>query len=71
MSATEKISIDHPVKVETDCTARVAFNLMAHISEKEEGVSQQKRTRDYWLTLYRQCFKAASGAVLSTVLEQK
>ena len=71
MSATENINIIRPVKVETDCAARVAFDLMDHISRREEGVDPQKKTRDYWLTLYCQSLKAAKGDALQYVLEQK
>ena len=59
--ATEDIRITQPVEIKSDATARVAFDLMDHISRREDGKEPEKKTRDYWLNLYSQCWKAAQG----------
>jgi len=52
--------------------ARVAFDLMVFIGEREEiegdekpqytkGLSRTKKSREYWLSLYLQCRKAVRG----------
>ena len=59
--ATEDIRVTQPVEIKSDATARVAFDLMDHISKREDGQESEKKTRDYWLNLYSQCWKAAHG----------
>jgi len=49
--------------------AKVAFDLMVLINEKDLSGPMQDRT--YWLTLYRQCYKAATGQPLERILEEK
>ena len=68
--ATEDIRLTSPVEVQNDAKARVAFDLMDHISRQEDGKDAEKKTRDYWLTLYAQCYKAANGGALKYVLER-
>ena len=68
--ATENIRVTSPVEVQNDTKSRVAFDLMDHISRREDGKDAEKKTRDYWLTLYAQCYKAANGEALKYVLEQ-
>ena len=68
---TEDIRITQPVEVKSDAAARVAFDLMDHISRREKPDDTQTRSREYWLTLYLQCLKAARGDALKYVLEQK
>lgn len=56
----------------TDSEARVALELMHHISVQERPAEQDRRTRDYWLTLYHQCRLAANGTrSLDSVLRRQ
>jgi hypothetical protein len=71
MSNTENVNITNPIEVQSDTKARVAYDLMLLISRKEDDTADGKKTRDYWLTLYSQCHKAASGTALKYVLELK
>lgn len=66
----DSISVSGPVAVKTDSNARVALELMTHISSWENTTDAQKKDRDYWLKLYWQCYQAASGSALSHVLQQ-
>lgn len=68
---TEDIRVTSPVEIHNDAKARVAFDLMDHISRREENKEGEKKCRAYWLTLYSQCYMAASGAELKYILEQK
>ena len=68
---TDNINISRPVEIQSDAKARVAFDLMDFISRREKGEDQKKEARAYWLTLYRQCYKAADGETLPNILEQK
>lgn len=68
---TENVRIAQPVKIQSDATARVALDLMDLISRSEDGVNQAQGTREYWLTLYAQCYRAARGDQLQHVLEKK
>ena len=68
--ATEDIRVTHPIEVQNDAKARVAFELMDHISRREDGVDDAQKTRDYWLTLYIQCWRAANGSALKHILER-
>ena len=69
--ATEDIRVTHPIEVKSDATARVAFDLMDHISRREKPDEAQSKSRDYWLTLYVQCLRASQGLALKHVLELK
>jgi hypothetical protein len=62
--ANESVSISGPIKVISDAKERVAYDLMTTISGSEGGI----KDRDYYLTLYRQCWKAANGGNLESVL---
>ncbi len=44
-----------------DSRYRVALELMSLIASKEQGESHK---REYWLKLYRECFKAVADASL-------
>ena len=60
---------DQSVRIVSDAKAQVAFDLMKHISSyhpEEEKV----KDRAYWLTLYRQCYKATSGDALKYILQE-
>ena len=66
----DKMSIEGPVKVQTTdaSPARVAFELMKYLNSV--GSTEEERSkREFWLTLYCQCHKAARGLSLKTVLE--
>ena len=69
--ATEDINIVRPIEIKSDATARVAFDLMDHISRREKVGEAEAKSRDYWLTLYFQCLKAARGDALKHILELK
>jgi hypothetical protein len=69
--ATENIRVTHPVEVQNDAKARVALDLMDRIFQWEEGKNAEKKKRDYWLTLYAQCYRAANGVGLKHVLERE
>ncbi|WP_106406899.1 hypothetical protein [Xanthomonas sp. SHU 166] len=60
--------ITSPVEIQSDSKARVAYDLMTFIGDKFE--SGDKSNRDYWLTLYSQCYKAACGQSLKYVLNK-
>jgi hypothetical protein len=68
---SDSVEITKPVEIQNDAKARVAFDLMDHISRREGGRDAEQKTREYWFTLYVQCYKAASGDLLKHVLEQK
>lgn len=68
---SDSISISGPVEVKSDSNARAAYDLMSYISNWEPPSDTDKRGRDYWLTLYWQCYQAASGPSLATVLRQE
>ena len=69
--ATDSIKITSPVEVQNDAKARVAYDLMDLISRREEISDADKKSRDYWLTLYVQCLRASNGDALKYVLERK
>lgn len=59
------------VNVSHDSKQRVAFDLMMHISNATYEESQDKqKTKDYWLKLYRQCYKAVNGNSQRSILEE-
>lgn len=68
---TDSISVSGPVAVKSDSNARVAYELMSYISGWESAPEAEKRTREYWLKLYWQCYQAADGSSLSHVLQSK
>ncbi|MDD2310440.1 MAG: hypothetical protein PHH91_12735 [Desulfuromonadaceae bacterium] len=65
----DHVQIDSPVKLENDSKARVAFDLMEKIALKTAD-DNQKKSKEYWLSLYRQCYKAADGALLKYILQE-
>ena len=67
--AKESISISGPVDIVSDSKQAVALELMKHISACEKADDELTRTRAYWLTLYRQCYKATSGSPLERILQ--
>jgi len=68
--SSDSVQITKPVEIQNDAKARVAFDLMEHIARREDNRDSEKKGRDYWLTLYGQCYKAASGQALQYVLQQ-
>ena len=69
--ATEDVRVTSPVEIQSDAKTRVAFDLMHHISHREEGKEQEQKTRAYWLALYAQCHKATRGVPIHSVLEPR
>ena len=69
--ATDTVNITSPVKIQADAASRVAFDLMDRISRMETISEAQEKSRDHWLTLYCQCYRAANGAALQHVLDRK
>lgn len=54
-----------------DSQQRVAFDLMQHIgSATYETDKSAQKTKDYWLKLYRQCYKAADGDSQESILKE-
>lgn len=47
---------------------KVAFDLMVKIAGAEMGTMIDNRSRDYWLTLYHQCYLSTQGAKLEDIL---
>ena len=68
--ADSSVSVSGPVAIKSDSNARVAYELMLHISGWETVSDSDKRNRDYWLKLYWQCYQASSGASLGHTLQQ-
>ena len=68
---SDSVQITKPVEVQNDAKERVAFDLMSHIANNESSKTSEQKTRAYWLTLYRQCYKATDGDLLQYVLEAK
>lgn len=63
----DDIRVTSPIAIQSDSKARVAFDMMQHIASHDGN--QVTRNREYWLILYTQCFKAASGHTLKSVLD--
>lgn len=67
---SENINITSPVKIESDSKARVAFELMEKIVRNTSDETQRK-DKAYWLSLYRQCYKATNGDILKYILQDE
>lgn len=65
---TESVSLSAPVKVQPGTDAAVAFELMKFL--KSLGSPSDKNDVHYWLTLYRQCYKATHGHQLESILRE-
>ena len=61
---------DQTVKVVSDTKERVAYDLMNRIASETRD-SSQMNDKKYWLSLYRQCYKAADGCALETILKEE
>lgn len=66
--ANESLSVSGPVKVVSDTKERVAYDLMQVIAFADG--EPQTKSREYYLTLYRQCWKAANGDPLELILKK-
>ena len=64
--ADHDLRIPNPMSVRDNSPERVALELAFHIAQEEGG--SRPRDRKYWLTLYRQCYKATHGASLLEIL---
>lgn len=69
--ADSSISVAGPVAIKSDSNARVAYELMSLIANREKAPATDVSTREYWLKLYWQCYQAANGASLSHTLQVK
>ena len=67
---TDNVAVSGPVTVRADSSHRVAYELMEKIAGREEANDAQKKTRDYWLTLYFQCHKATVSNSLESILKR-
>ncbi|MBW4055992.1 MAG: hypothetical protein HIU83_11460 [Proteobacteria bacterium] len=67
--ADQSISVSSPVKIESDCKARVAFDLMEKIARYTSDENQRK-DKKFWFTLYRQCHKAVNHTNLEGILKE-
>lgn len=68
--ATEDVRVTNAVEIKSESEARVAYELMIFIANREEAADQQKKSRDHWLTLYLQCRRATREAPLTHVLDR-
>ena len=67
--ADQSTTISGPVQVVSDSPQRVAYDLAVKIDYYSKKPSDQK-DRNYWLTLYRQCYKAVNGQILESILKE-
>lgn len=58
--STDNVQLSGPVTIRSDAVARVAFDLMEKIAMKTSD-EKQRGDKTYWLKLYAQCYKSASG----------
>jgi len=48
--------------IEYDSTPRVAYDLMQHIASQEFNTKQAEHgKREYWTSLYEECYRIAHG----------
>jgi hypothetical protein len=66
--ADTSTQISGPVEIEQTSQEYVAFKLM-HLISDYEASSQTTKDRKYWLSLYRQCYKATKGYSLEDILK--
>lgn len=69
--ASDSVSVSGPVDIESASKQSVALKLMQHIAAWEDAPAEQTKNRGYWLTLYRQCYKAANGNSLEMVMREE
>lgn len=68
--ADQNMKVTSPVKIESDSKQRVAFDLAMKISD-HSGLKFEQKDKNYWFTLYRQCYKATNGSPLETILREE
>lgn len=64
---SDQVTVSGPIEVESNATSRVALDLMKIISNNDPDHAQ-KSQKEYWLKLYRQCYKATNGNNITSVL---
>jgi hypothetical protein len=55
----ENVKRQRPIQIQSDCAARVAFDLMKTIGNRDKNAKAGEES--YWLTLYAKCLKAVHG----------
>ena len=63
---SDSITVTKPIEIKDNSIERVAFDLMEKIAQAEHAKQDNFRepnSREYYLTLYRQCHKIVSGRV--------
>lgn len=69
---SQDLSISGPVSSASDAKQRVAFDLMNLISSYCHNTDREsQKTKDYWLRLYRQCYKATDGEPIEFILKDE
>jgi hypothetical protein len=68
--AEESRSIAGRVQLAPPSVEMAAFELMKHLAQWE-NLTEGQKDRKYWLTLYRQRYKATSGQALKRILEEE
>ena len=66
----EKISVQDPIQIKDSSPAVVAYDLMRFIGD-DRSSSNENTDRQYWLTLYHQCYKATMGYSLEVILKKE
>lgn len=70
--AIDNISIYKPVTVVSDAKQRVAYDLMLTIGTNTFTADKEdQKTREYWLKLYSQCYRATEGNYLESILKEE
>lgn len=69
MSNNQSVSLSGPVKIRSESDAATAFDLMIKIAGFESNQDGRQNDRQYWLKLYRQCYKATHNHPLESILK--
>ena len=70
--ASESVSVSGPIDIKHDAKSRVALDLMKLIGNQcYDSDKEAQKTKDYWLRLYRQCWKAANGNTLEAIRKEE
>lgn len=67
---SDDLKLSGPIKIEQTTREEVALKLMLKIIGHESRYKAESGDRKYWLTLYRQCWKATSGYHLESILKE-
>lgn len=67
LGMTDKVSLSGPIKIAPDNNAAVAFEMMKFL--RGLGNDVDKKDPQYWLALYRKCYKATHGFPLESILK--